>query len=65
MIFEIIVVLWLSMNSVIAAKDTVQSSNENGFLSVELLSKYDQKEEIKSGKSHDYPAINMRIRLMV
>ena len=52
MIFEIIVVLWLSMNSVIAAKDTVQSSNENGFLSVELLSKYDQKEEIKSGKSH-------------
>ena len=52
MMFKIIVVLWLSMNSVLAAKETVQLSNENGFLSVELIPKYDQKNEIKSGKSH-------------
>ena len=49
--FATIVVIWLSMNSILAAKDTVQSLNDNGYLSVELVSKYNHKDEIKSGKS--------------
>ena len=51
MMFATIVVIWLSMNPILAAKDTVQSLKDNGYISVDLVSKYNHKDEIKSGRS--------------
>ena len=60
MMLATIVVFWLSMKCILATKDTVQSLNDNGHLSVELISKYNHQDEIQSGKCMSIKQINIK-----